>query len=237
MTKLISMKVFARTCVLWVSIALVGCGDKDKPKPIEKDSKASIANVKLPGGTKDQGTVKKKGPPVITPPPPVAQVPPVIMSQQHRDQIEIFQKDAVPAELLDGELLGLDGKSHTLRSQLGDKLTIVLFWSSDHAYAVEELQFLATNFVEKFGDRGVKIVTINQRDTEKQARDTAGGAGASSLVTLLDGQKTLGKLANGNVPRTYLLDAEGRVLWLDTVFDRTTQRDLYGAIDFVLNKS
>ena len=233
MTKLMSTSVFARALVMMVATTLVGCG-KDKPTPKEKDPPDSTSKAHR---DKDPGTAKTKGPKVVEVPPPVAQVPPVVMSQQHHDRLEVHQNDTLSDEILDGELIGLDGKTHTLRSELGDKLTIVLFWSSDHAYAVEELKYLAATFVEKFADRGVKIVTINQRDSHQLARETAGSAGASSLVTLLDAQKTLSKLANGSVPRTYLLDAQGRVLWLDIVFDRSTQRYLYDAIDFVLNQS
>ncbi|MCG8583126.1 MAG: hypothetical protein MI757_00240, partial [Pirellulales bacterium] len=104
-------------------------------------------------------------------------------------------------------------------------------------YAVEELGYLAGKVAHEFGSDGVRIVTVNQRDTEEQAKETVANVGASALVTLLDPDKSLAKLAEGNVPRTYLLDAQGRVLWLDTVFDRTTKRDLNGAMHFVLDKS
>ena len=238
MTRLMSTSVFARVLILCISVSLIGCG-KGKPEPKENGSKPGVAkngqNPKAGAQTPDKD--KPRRPKVVDPPPPVAQVPPVVMSKQHRDEHTIFQNDQIPADILDAELIGLDGKTHSIRSSMGDKLTIVLFWSSDHAYSVEELKYLAAHYVEKYGDKGVKIVTINQRDAEKLARETAGSAGASSLVTLLDAQKSLGRLASGHVPRTYLLDSEGRVLWLDTVFDRTTQRALFGAIDFVLNKS
>jgi hypothetical protein len=237
MNRMILKSSVAHCLVVLTAFAIAGCKDKKDPEQKPTDGKAAAA--KKQGSTTDKAPKHHvtKRPTKVVVPPPIAQVPPVKMSKQHRDQLSVFQNDALPAEILDGELIGLDGKAHTLRTEMGAKLTVVLFWSSDHAYATEELRYLAAKVAQEFGDQGVKIVTINQRDTQAQARQAAGDAGASALVTLLDSEKTLKQLASGSVPRTYLLDAEGRVLWLDTVFDRTTQRDLHGAIDFVLNKS
>lgn len=240
MSKLITSTKFARTWLLIAAIAVAGCGDKGGKKDAEKKKGTAKAGATVKQPT-DNGKKKKDPRTVIkhpvTPPPPIARVPPVVMSKHHRDMLSVFQNDALPEQILDAQLVGLDGKTHTLQSELGDKLTILLFWSSDHAYAAEELQYLATTIAPQFGDKGVKIVTVNQRDNQQQARQAAGDAGASSLVTLLDPDKTLSKLANGSVPRTYLLDSEGRVLWLDIVFDRTTKRHLNGAIEFVLKES
>jgi hypothetical protein len=235
MFQLNSNSKWAYAVVLFSALAIAGCGDKkgNEEKAGAQNQNKNISSDVASKNSSDKRTKKT----VVPPPPPIAQVPPVVMSKQHRDKLEVFQNDALPAEVLDEQLVGLDGKSHSLRSELGQKLTVVLFWSSDHAYAAEELHYLATRVNHDFGQKGVKIVTINQRDNQQQASKAAGSAGASSLVTLLDSNKTLSQLADGSVPRTYLLDAEGRVLWLDIVFDRTTQRDLAGAINFVLNKS
>lgn len=243
MGRMTSKTAPARTLLLIVAACLAGCQKKDDTKDTTKkpSGKKATTTTQRTDVVADSGTTKKTvvkpAKVVVAPPPPIAQVPPVKMSKRHRDAMTVFQNDALPAAVLDGQLLGLDGKTHTLRSELGPSLTVLLFWSSDHAYSVEELGYLADNVLKHFGSDGVKIVTINQRDTQERAKEAAANAGASALVTLLDSDKTLSQLADGKVPRTYLLDTQGRVLWLDTVFDRTTKRDLNGALDFVLNKS
>ena len=220
MIRMMTTSAPARYAVLFSAIWFVGCDQGGSGK---RTTDANVSGDKQQTGPSDDTPAKAKQPQKKTsgekttqpvdPVPPIAEVPPVVMSKQHRDSMTVYQNDALPAEILDGQLVGLDGKTHTLRSAMGEKLTILLFWSSDHAYAVEELKYLATNVAQQFGERGVKV------------------------VTLLDPEKSLGKLASGNVPRTYLLDAQGRVLWLDTVFDRTTRRYLNGALVFVLDKN
>ncbi len=111
MSKLISMTVAARALMMIVAASLIGCG-KEKPTPIEKDPPTHLSKAGSDSKKKSDAT-KPKRPPVLEVLPPVAQVPPVVMSQQHLDRIKVFQNDAISENILDGELLGLDGKMHT----------------------------------------------------------------------------------------------------------------------------
>ena len=46
----------------------------------------------------------------------------------------------------------------------------------------------------------------------------------------------LGAVATRKLPRTYLLDASGKILWFDIEYSNTTRRELREAIQFVLNQ-
>jgi hypothetical protein len=41
-------------------------------------------------------------------------------------------------------------------------------------------------------------------------------------------------VATEHLPRTYLLDAEGRILWFDLEYSRATARELINALHFFL---
>jgi hypothetical protein len=45
------------------------------------------------------------------------------------------------------------------------------------------------------------------------------------------------KVAREKVLRTYLLDADGKILWFDVEYSRSTHRDLLQGIDVALGKA
>jgi hypothetical protein len=55
---------------------------------------------------------------------------------------------------------------------------------------------------------------------------------------LLDSNGALfAKVATENIPRTYLLDSQGKILWFDWEYSRSTRRDLERGIKFVLGET
>jgi hypothetical protein len=109
-------------------------------------------------------------------------------------------------------------------------LTVVAFWTSGHRYSVEELADLSRLVAAPYSGHGVNVVAINEQDPADRARQVAAESQVVFPVLVDDGGKLLSQIATEKLPRTYLVDAEGKVLWFDLEYSRTTRRDLLSAI-------
>jgi hypothetical protein len=82
----------------------------------------------------------------------------------------------------------------------------------------------------------VHVVAIDELDKPEQVRLTVQKLRVKYPVLLdADGQ-ALAKLATRKLPRTYLLDAAGKIVWLDIEYSRSTWRDLRQSIQFLLSQ-
>jgi peroxiredoxin len=157
-------------------------------------------------------------------------MPKVLLTEAEQTSSLVNVGDAMPAI----ELPDLQGVKTPLSSLFGKKLTIVVFWNSRNPYAVEELGDLGPMIASRFGSFGVNIVGINERDPEAAARNAIATSGAKFPNLLDTDGKAFEKLATGELPRTYLLDAGGKILWFDLEYSRSTRRDLKHAIQYAL---
>jgi hypothetical protein len=90
--------------------------------------------------------------------------------------------------------------------------------------------------VEPFGDKGVGIITIAVKEKPDSARKAVEEAEAKS-VNLVDADGAYyAKVATGNLPRVYLLDPAGKVLWFDIEYSGVTRASLQQAIEAVLGQ-
>jgi len=166
-------------------------------------------------------------------PPPESEIhePVLALSQGHRDLCLVFVGDALP----DATLPDAAGETHELRSALGEKLTVVLLWSADNPYALDQFQELQHEVVP-LSDQGVHAIAVHvgapPEDYDKLCADNGEGA-----LCLLDADRSYyDQLARAKLPRTYLLDAQGKILWLDLEYSRSTRYDLRNALHYYLKK-
>lgn len=156
--------------------------------------------------------------------------PIVEMSQTHASTCLVAVGDTLPSV----ELPDLDGTTHKLTDLLGSRLTVAVFWDTKRAYAREQYEQLVREVVEPFGGLGVNVVAINAGDEAAAVRELA-SASDSSLTNLLDAERSVYQVvATQKLPRTYLLDASGKVLWMDIEYSRGTRRELENAIRYYL---
>jgi len=159
-----------------------------------------------------------------------AAMPPVVMSEEYLASSLVKVGDALPS----GTLKKLDGSSQTLADLLGERLTVVVFWKADGLYDTAEIQDLTEVVVQPFKSRGVEVVAVNVEDPAEVVEQTVKKAGAEYPL-LLDADGTyFAQVATGRLPRTYLLDASGKILWFDIGYQRTTRRQLADAIRYSL---
>ena len=147
--------------------------------------------------------------------------------------------DAMP----EAELPDLAGNLHGLGSLYGPKLTVLCFWTVGTTHkarlmATEALQDLMSDVAEPFGKKGVAVIGIDVGDPADEVKQHVAEAGAT-FPNLLDAKGELfAKIAKDRkmMPRTYLLDAGGRILWYDVEHSRAMRRDLVQAIRVALGE-
>ncbi len=157
-------------------------------------------------------------------------MPRVFFTEQHANTCRVFVGDQFPGL----ELADLDGQSRNFGDLLGERLTIVAFWNSKLPTSVEELAGLQSRFLSEFGDQGVSIVAVNVGDEPVVAKELAKQSGATYPQLADPDRQAFAKVATEKLPRTYLLDASGKILWFDIEYSRTTRQQLLSAIRYCL---
>lgn len=153
-------------------------------------------------------------------------MPQVLMTVSESKTCLVKVGDVLPdvrlPELGDGEV--------ALNSLYGKRLTVVVFWRATHPYAVEELGDLQRLVASRFADQQVKVVGIDVKDQPEVVKETV-AAKKIEFPNLLDAAGTAyAQVATEYMPRTYLVDAGGKILWFDMEYSRSTRRDLLRAI-------
>jgi peroxiredoxin len=197
-------------------------GGKGKPRK-------SMADQYREGQKATAQTERKKA---ASEPPPAPKMPEVKMPAALAQTCLVKVGGAVPQ----GDLVGLDGKRVGLYSVLGKRLTVVLFWQAENMYSTQALEYLEPDAVKPFADKGVQVVGINVKDPPDAARKAVEEAGVK-YASLLDPEGAyFAKVATERIPRVYLLDPAGKVLWFDIEYSTGSRRDLERAIRFVLGE-
>lgn len=159
-------------------------------------------------------------------------MPGVVLSDQHAALCKVKVGDQFPAL----ELPNLAGEKKSLNELFGSKLTLVVFWNGKQPTGIEELSDLARYHLPRFGDKGLAVVAINTGDAAAQAGELSQKAGAAYPVLSDADGAALSQVATSKLPRSYLLDPSGKVLWFDLEYSPTTRRDLAQAIRFTLER-
>ena len=152
--------------------------------------------------------------------------PIVLLSTQHAETCLLKVDDTFP----DVTLQTPDGQADQLWPHLGERLTVVVFWDCQHPLAVEQLRRLEAEVARPYSEVGLRVVAINVGDsTEDQQAILSPVQPTYPALQDVDRQ-VYSQIATGLMPRTYLLDPQGRVLWLDVEYSRSSRRELRNAI-------
>ncbi len=183
--------------------------------PAEPPAPVPVADVPLPLDNVDTADIT---------------MPEVVLTEQHAAMSNVKVGDRFP----NLELPNLAGEKRSLTELLGPKLTVVTFWNARQTTGLEELSDLSRYFAPRFGSDGLAIVAVNTGDDVQLASELAKEATARfPVLSDADGQ-ALHSVATAKLPRTYLLDPSGNVLWFDLEYSPTTRRDLVRAIRYQL---
>lgn len=170
-------------------------------------------------------------------PPPPATIPEVHLTEALQATCLVDVGDAMP----DGELTDPSGQKQSLADLRGKKLTLVVFWTRGStefsAMAAEmRLEDLQKDVYEPYADKGVQVIAVNEGDEAGVVQKMAAEAGANYPVLLDPDGALFAEVATERLPRPYLLDAEGKILWFDLEFSPITRDKLMQAISVALGE-
>lgn len=234
------MRRWRPSWILWAVVLLataaVGCREQTTESgPAQSGTPAEQTNQQPPRSDDPSQAAAPTDTPEELPP---QTIPEVKLTEALRDTCLVDVGDPMP----EAELPDLGGRMQSLSGLFGQTLTVVCFWSrgsSEYSEmrAVDVLEFLSKDVAEPFADHGVRVIGINEGDPAEVVGQIVGRAQAAFPV-LLDPQGTLfSQVAKERMPRTYLLDADGKILWFDVEYSVSSRRDLITGIQFVLGET
>lgn len=155
-----------------------------------------------------------------------AVIPAVLLSKEQQALCAIKVGDTIPAISLNQ----LGGRPAELSRLLGKTATVVAFWKTDRRASRTLLSDLRPDVIEPFGEKGVAVVGIAV-DEPASAAGPALERAQANFVNLLDpGGKAFALVGKERLPRVYLLDPQGKVLWFDIEYSLATRRELNQAL-------
>jgi hypothetical protein len=151
------------------------------------------------------------------------------MSAEHRQSCRVFLEDTIPS----GTLRDPAGRPHALPGALGESLNVLIFWNARHPYALDQFRRIGDD-LGPLCQRGVRVFAIHVGPEPDNLAELCEQYGDAALCLTDPQREYFEQFARGAVPRTYLGDARGKVLWLDIEYSRTTRRDLRNMLRFLL---
>jgi len=166
-----------------------------------------------------------------------AKLPEMEFSEAHEQSNLLKSGGTMP----DFELADLNGEPQKLSGHFGERLTVVFFWTGggarDQGRAKQQMVDLQIDFADRFAEHGVAIIGINQKQSPQDVKPLVELAEATFVTLLDESGGAFSQIATEFLPRTYLLAADGKVLWFDIGYSRDTLRRLNQAIRYALDKS
>ena len=149
-------------------------------------------------------------------------IPKVALSKREEALCKVKVGDAMP----EISLPQIGGGTAQLAELMGKTATVVVFWKGDRRIALEELADLGPDVIEPFDKDGVAVVGIAVNASAESAQEALTKAGAK-VTNLVDADgKAFAQVGSERLPRTYVLDANGNVIWFDIEYSLTTRREL-----------
>jgi peroxiredoxin len=154
-------------------------------------------------------------------------VPPVLLTKQHANLCRVKVGDSLPAI----ELPTASGNKKTKLSEFyGKAATVVVFWAGDREMSHMELSDLATDVIEPFGPKGVTVVGVAVKENADKATSAVKEVGKEIPMLVDDKGTAFAQIGSRNLPRTFVLDANGKILWFDIEYSHATRRELKQAL-------
>ncbi len=233
MKAIVAMDISIRLLFVILMSILVGCGDSSvsgvvgpettnmtRPRvPLQPPKASDEAPVKISDAQQLPG-LSPEDAAVITYPPIVT------LSDLHQSSCRCEVGDAFPSL----QLKTLEGAESSLAEHLGQRMTVVIFWSLEFPAGVEQISRLNAEVIQRFKTIGVNVVCVNVGDTTEDIGNFLGHIQCDAIQLHDVDTSAFAEVATKFLPRTYLLDASGTIQWFDLEYSRSTRRELRNAI-------
>jgi len=160
-------------------------------------------------------------------------IPKVLLSEGHKKTC----LKRVGDELGDVTLRDINGESIELNDELSDQLTVLVFWTQESVSGYEQFRRIPVDILGKFAAYRVKVVAVNVGGTVEETKRLTGKAG-DKIVSLVDSDsKMFNQFATEHIPRTYVLDKDGRIAWFDLEYSEGSRRSLTNALTYFVHQA
>lgn len=159
--------------------------------------------------------------------------PKVILSTAHSSMCRVRVGDEMP-EL---KLPQLDNGEVAVSSLYGNEATVVLFWQPDRWMSHTALADLQREVASSAEPEKVAVIGIAvETPQEKIAAETE--SAGTSFPQLVDAEgKAFSQVGMVMLPRIYVLDSAGRIVWFDIEYSESTRRELKETLDVLTGKN
>lgn len=165
-------------------------------------------------------------------------VPKVYLSERHETMVNVGVGDTFP-ELLLPEV-DRPGDPPPFSARLGKLVTVVGVFGRDSAMAKTLLRDLEIDINQlppsSDGSTALPIAMATGLSSET-AQKLATESGYKGLLLLDETGKGFEQLGNTRMPRVYVLDAEGKIVWFDIEYSNATRREMKQAIEALTSRS
>ena len=138
-------------------------------------------------------------------------MPSVHLSEGHKALCRVKVGDQLPELTLEAS----DGDRTSLVDHYGETLTVVFFWTADRYQARDQLRDMDPEILRPFSNRGVRVVGIVVGDPTPETKRWLSDSRVTFPNLLDRDQAAFAKVGSEKLPRTYLLDGKGKILWFD----------------------
>lgn len=158
--------------------------------------------------------------------------PRVVLSVKHANTCIVKVNDMFPAM----ELPDLRRKRFSIQQNLGQQLTVVVFWNTQRLFSREQFRRMQKEVAEPWSLKGVNVIAINVGDDVATVDAFSKKVGAKFPVLLDTNAAAWKKVSKGSVPRMFLVDRQGKILWFDIEYSQGALRNLRNAIEYHLRQ-
>lgn len=142
--------------------------------------------------------------------------------------------------LPEGELTTVDGEKKAIADMLGKGGSVVFFWAAGNSEIAEKTAALALADLQGdaqavHGDKGLAVLAVNPKDPPEKVKEILGSVEVSYPVLVDASGSYFAKVATEKLPRVYVLDATGKVVWFDVEFSEVSREALKQTLQVMLS--
>lgn len=159
------------------------------------------------------------------------EIPRVVMAEIDRAKCKVFVGDTIPEFTLED----LDGQPAQWKQFLGQSGTVVAFLSAgqtsrERLLTTNLLADLQEEILQPYGTAGIAVIGIHVGAPGEPLTQIIKDARAQFPILVDREGKLAMELTSHSPPTLYLLDASGKIVWLDIEYSRSVRENLRRAV-------
>ena len=155
--------------------------------------------------------------------------PPVRLTSSHQQLCRVGVGDRLP----DLNLPRLGGGTARLAELYGERATVVVFWHGDRLMSAMALADLTGDVVQSFAHQGVGVVSVAVREPAGAVQATVAEAKADYQHLLDSDGQAFASVGTQKLPRTFVLNDSGVIVWFDIEYSQSTRRELKQSLEIL----